>query len=179
MIISPIGTEGPSSGYSGCAGVSPMKKTAPDQSVRNPTQYNIEAIAKLEDEALNRRTATERRSDAIVRFVGSMTFLLLHVILVAVWSIVNLNWIPGVKAFDPFPFGIFGLVGFFGERFPHHFRADQSKPNGSSSGTALSPRSSGRHACRARTDHDAPDVAKAVSTYGSRRESYHGTSSRI
>ena len=86
-----------------------MKKAVSDQLANNPTQFNIAAIAKLEEEALERRTPTEHVSDAIVKFIGSVRFLVLHVILVAVWSTVNLNLIPGVKAFDPFPFGILAL----------------------------------------------------------------------
>jgi uncharacterized membrane protein len=88
---------------------STMNKTLSDQIAQNPTQFNIAAIAKLEEEALERRTRTERESDAIVRFIGSPKFLLLHLILVAAWSTVNLNLIPGIKAFDPFPFGILAL----------------------------------------------------------------------
>jgi uncharacterized membrane protein len=87
-----------------------MKKEMSDQIAENPTQFNIAAIAKLEEEALHRRTPTERQSDAIVEFIGSLKFLTLHLILVAVWSTVNLNLIPGVKAFDPFPFGILALL---------------------------------------------------------------------
>ena len=86
-----------------------MKKAVSDQIANNPTQFNIAAIAKLEEEALDRRTPTEHVSDAIVKFIGSVKFLVVHVILVAVWSIVNLNLIPFVKVFDPFPFGILAL----------------------------------------------------------------------
>jgi uncharacterized membrane protein len=86
-----------------------MKKTLSDPISENPTQFNIAAIAKLEEEALHRRSRTERQSDAVVRFIGSPKFLLLHVILVAAWSIVNLNLISSVRAFDPFPFGILAL----------------------------------------------------------------------
>jgi uncharacterized membrane protein len=86
-----------------------MKKAVSDQVAANPTQFNIAAIAKLEEEALGRRTRTERDSDAIVKFIGSPKFLLLHVILVLAWSLVNLSLIPHVKAFDPFPFGILAL----------------------------------------------------------------------
>ena len=57
-----------------------MNKTISDQIAANPTQFNIAAIAKLEEEALDRRTRTERQSDAVVRFIGSPKFLLLHVI---------------------------------------------------------------------------------------------------
>jgi len=86
-----------------------MNKAVSEQIAKNPTQFNIAAIAKLEEEALERRTATERESDAIVRFIGSPIFLLLHVLLVVVWITLNLSLIPGVKAFDPFPFGILAL----------------------------------------------------------------------
>jgi uncharacterized membrane protein len=87
-----------------------MNKTTPEESARNPTQFNIEAIAKLEEEALDRRTAAERASDAIVKSIGSTPFLLVHVLLVAIWSTVNLELIPGIQAFDPFPFGILALL---------------------------------------------------------------------
>jgi uncharacterized membrane protein len=86
-----------------------MMKSLADQAA-NPTQFNIEAISKLEHEALNRRTATERVSDSIVKFIGSIAFLLLQVALVIVWSTANLHLIPGLRPFDPFPFGILALV---------------------------------------------------------------------
>src|SRR5208282_370926 len=76
----------------------------------NPTQYNIDAIAKLEHEALGRRTPTERVSDAITKLVGNVGFLLAQVILIAGWILANLLAIPGIKAFDPFPFGILALI---------------------------------------------------------------------
>jgi uncharacterized membrane protein len=76
----------------------------------DPTQYNIEAIVKLEEQALNRRTPTERVSDVVVKFIGSTLFVLLQVLLVVAWSAVNLNLLPHVKAFDPFPFGILALL---------------------------------------------------------------------
>ena len=85
-----------------------MKTSPPDQTA-NPTQFNIAAIAKLEEEALGRRSRTERQSDTIVRFIGSPKFLLLHVILVFGWIAANLNVIPGLRPFDPFPFGILAL----------------------------------------------------------------------
>ena len=86
-----------------------MKNVVSDQVAKNPTQFNIAAIAKLEEEALHRRTRTERDSDAIVKFIGSAKFLVLHVILVLVWVTLNLNLLPSVKPFDPFPFGILAL----------------------------------------------------------------------
>jgi len=89
---------------------SDMPNTLPDHAKRNPTQHNIEAIAKLEQDALERRTMAERVSEAIAKFIGSVAFLLLQILLVLAWTAINLNLIPGVKPFDPFPFGILALL---------------------------------------------------------------------
>ena len=87
-----------------------MDKPLPRRAAENPTQYNIEAIAKLEHDALERRTLTERLSDIMTKLVGNMGFLLAHLIVISSWSLLNLHVIPGFRAFDPFPFGILALV---------------------------------------------------------------------
>ena len=87
-----------------------MDRPLPRRAAENPTQYNIEAIAKLEHDALERRTPTERLSDIMTKLVGNLGFLLAHLIVIASWSVLNLHVIPGLKAFDPFPFGILALV---------------------------------------------------------------------
>ena len=87
-----------------------MKNRLPHSVATNPMQYNIETIAKLEHEALERRSLTERVSDAITKLVGNVGFLLAQLILICAWSVVNLHLIPGLKAFDPFPFGVLALV---------------------------------------------------------------------
>ena len=87
-----------------------MENPMPRRVAANPTQYNIDAIAKLEHEALHRRTATERVSDAIAKLVGNVGFLLAQLLLIFGWSLVNLHMIPGLRAFDPFPFGVLALV---------------------------------------------------------------------
>jgi uncharacterized membrane protein len=76
----------------------------------NPSGRNIEAIAKLEHDALGRRTATERVSDVITKLVGNVGFLAIQVVLIAGWTLLNLKVIPGIKPFDPFPFGVLALV---------------------------------------------------------------------
>ena len=87
-----------------------MNSSMPRRAAENPTQYNIEAIAKLEHDALGRRTLTERVSDVMMKLVGNLGFLLAQLALIAGWSLINLRLIPGVKAFDPFPFGVLALV---------------------------------------------------------------------
>jgi uncharacterized membrane protein len=86
-----------------------MDNPLPRRAAANPTQYNIDEIAKLEHDALDRRTPTERVSDVITKLVGNMGFLLAQLILISGWGLVNLHVIPGLKAFDPFPFGVLAL----------------------------------------------------------------------
>jgi uncharacterized membrane protein len=87
-----------------------MDSSLPRRAAANPTQYNIDAIAKLEHDALGRRTLTERVSDVITKLVGNTAFLLAQLAFICGWGLVNLHLIPGIKAFDPFPFGVLALV---------------------------------------------------------------------
>src|ERR1700680_5337851 len=88
----------------------PMEMSLPRRAAANSTQYNIDAIAKLEHDALDRRTPTERVSDVIAKLVGNMGFLLAQLLLIFGWCLINLRVIPGLKAFDPFPFGVLAIV---------------------------------------------------------------------
>jgi len=49
-------------------------------------------------------------SDVITKLVGSMGFLLAQVVFIAGWTMINLHLLPGIRAFDPFPFGVLALV---------------------------------------------------------------------
>lgn len=70
---------------------------------------NIETIVRLEQESMRRRSLGERVSDLFTRFMGSMTFVVLHLALFTIWVTVNLGWTP-LRPFDPFPFGILTLI---------------------------------------------------------------------
>jgi uncharacterized membrane protein len=87
-----------------------MDSSMPPGAAANPTQHNINAIAKLERDALERRSPTERVSEVITKFVGNTAFLAAQLILISGWILVNLRVIPGIKAFDPFPFGVLALI---------------------------------------------------------------------
>src|SRR5437868_10372925 len=75
----------------------------------DPTKNNVEAIARLEEEALLSRSFAERISDAVVKAIGTATFLAIHLVGFGLWVVINLGWAP-VPVFDPFPFGILTLV---------------------------------------------------------------------
>jgi uncharacterized membrane protein len=76
----------------------------------HPTEFNIAAIAKLEQDALSSRTFSERASDAVTKFAGSAGFLFLHLFFILAWVAINLSLIPSIRSFDPFPFGILSIA---------------------------------------------------------------------
>lgn len=67
-------------------------------------QEQIEQIARHEQEFLERRTATERVSDGIAGFIGSLPFVGLHLCVFATWIVLNV--LPQVHHFDPRPFAL-------------------------------------------------------------------------
>jgi uncharacterized membrane protein len=73
-------------------------------------EKTVRAIADLEREAKAERTPADRLSDAITNVAGSSRFVLLHVVLFAVWIGVNAGWLPLVARFDPYPFNFLTLV---------------------------------------------------------------------
>jgi uncharacterized membrane protein len=46
----------------------------------------------------------------IAEFSGSMSFLLLNAGIFLAWIVLNLNLIPGIAAFDPYPFGLLTMA---------------------------------------------------------------------
>ena len=79
-------------------------------SAPHAAQENINAIARLESEFLERRTHSERAADAIAGFAGSVTFVVLHFVWFAVWITINTGHVPGIKPFDPYPFILLSLA---------------------------------------------------------------------
>ena len=67
---------------------------------RTRTSRNVNAEIRLQLGII------DRIADGIATFAGSMPFLYLHIALFAGWIVVNLDLIPGVVVFDPFPFGL-------------------------------------------------------------------------
>jgi uncharacterized membrane protein len=52
------------------------------------------------------RTFPDRVADFMTSHFGTMTFLFFNVLWFGTWLLVNTNLIPGLHAFDPFPFGL-------------------------------------------------------------------------
>ena len=80
-------------------------KNPPELSARATSESarkNIETVVRIEQEAGRQRSRGERVSDVFTRFMGSMTFVVLHLILFAVWFSVNLGATP-LRPSIPFP----------------------------------------------------------------------------
>ncbi|MBA3915158.1 MAG: DUF1003 domain-containing protein [Acidobacteriales bacterium] len=71
---------------------------------------HIESIVKQEEEALERRSGPERLADRVAGFTGSLSFVLLHLLLVLAWLAVNTATLPLVRPFDPYPFSLLGVI---------------------------------------------------------------------
>ena len=56
------------------------------------------------------KTLSERWADLMTNGFGTLFFFNLNLLVFVAWIIVNLGWIPGVAAFDPFPFGLLTMA---------------------------------------------------------------------
>lgn len=73
-------------------------------------QANIAAIVQMEEADEQRLSHTDRLSERIGAFAGTVLFILLQLALVALWIAVNTGSIPAVPVFDPYPFSLMSAV---------------------------------------------------------------------
>ena len=76
----------------------------------DPIQEHIDLIARHEEEFLAKRTPIARLADSIASFAGSFKFVILHLLLFAVWVGVNSWNISGVRHFDPLPYSLLATI---------------------------------------------------------------------
>ncbi len=72
--------------------------------IRHTATRNVNA--ELQDT----RSIVQKSADWVAAFAGSITFLMVHVVWFAVWMTMNVIKFPGVRQFDPFPFGFLTLA---------------------------------------------------------------------
>jgi uncharacterized membrane protein len=76
-------------------------------------QEHIDLIARHEQEFLAQRTRTERLGDHTAAFIGSLTYVFMHVVLFAGWIAWNTLPIPALPHFDPPPFPLLDVLFAF------------------------------------------------------------------
>ena len=92
----------PESASSMMASISGMLRTA-DELLKTRVVRNVN------EEIEEKLSPLRRISDWIVRFSGSMQFLLVHAIWLVVW--ISINILPlGIPQFDPFPYGLLTMI---------------------------------------------------------------------
>jgi len=92
----------------------PDQEEKEDQEKDNPAlskviEKNIRTIIHLRTKAANERSLQSRIADAITSFSGRMIFAYVHIVWFGVWIFLNTGWF-GLRAFDPFPYGLLTMI---------------------------------------------------------------------
>ena len=66
------------------------------------TRENVQAMRRLDDLALAKRSTADRVAEFVAKFCGSITFVWIHVAGFAFW--IGWNVLPRLPHFDPYPF---------------------------------------------------------------------------
>jgi uncharacterized membrane protein len=72
-------------------------------------ERNIQALVERRHREQADATGQQKLADAITVFAGSMRFVYLHLAAFGFWIVANLQWIPGVTAWDP-TFVVLGMI---------------------------------------------------------------------
>jgi uncharacterized membrane protein len=76
----------------------------------NPVlERNIQALVERRRREQADATGQQKLADSITVFAGSMRFVYLHLAAFGFWIVANLQWIPGVTAWDP-TFVVLGMI---------------------------------------------------------------------
>jgi uncharacterized membrane protein len=95
-----------------------MQQNQPDltgnQTADNPAlskiiERNIRTIIHLRTKAARERGLQSRIADFITSFSGRMIFVYVHILWFGIWILLNTGKF-GVRAFDPFPYGLLTMV---------------------------------------------------------------------
>jgi uncharacterized membrane protein len=74
-------------------------------------KLGVRASRASPNEIIDERvTPVQRVADGLADFSGRFSFLLVHAAWFAAWILVNVELVPGVHPFDPYPFGLLTMV---------------------------------------------------------------------
>jgi uncharacterized membrane protein len=90
------------------------QKEREDEKKDNPAlskviEKNIRTIIHLRTKAASERSLQGRIADAITSFSGRMIFAYVHIVWFGIWIMLNTGWF-GLRAFDPFPYGLLTMI---------------------------------------------------------------------
>jgi uncharacterized membrane protein len=67
----------------------------------NVVERNIQALVAHRQGEEGSRSVGERIADGVTRFTGSLFFVSIHLLILALWLLINLGWLPRIPRFDP------------------------------------------------------------------------------
>jgi uncharacterized membrane protein len=71
---------------------------------------NVRQIARLEEEQLHARSASERIAGAVTRAAGTAVFAVAHLVWFGSWILINSERVTRIKPFDPYPFNLLTMI---------------------------------------------------------------------
>lgn len=74
------------------------------------TQQNLRTVAGMEEDARRERGLGERTVDVVAATVGTVQFWAAHVLAISLWVLLNTGRVPGIAAWDPWPYEILRAV---------------------------------------------------------------------
>ena len=87
-----------------------MNPTDPPVVTGERVRRHKRAINSFKAKADSRRNLSEKFADWMTDCFGTVTFLSLNAIWFVIWITINTGLIPGLEAFDPFPFGLLTMI---------------------------------------------------------------------
>jgi uncharacterized membrane protein len=92
----------------------PNREEKEDRKKDNPAlskviEKNIRTILHLRAKAARDRSLQSRIADAITSFSGRMIFVYVHIAWFGIWILINAGWF-GLRAFDPYPYGLLTMI---------------------------------------------------------------------
>ncbi len=79
-------------------------------STPNAVHENLDDVIRHEEELSQRSSTGERVGELIGGFIGSLPFVAIQIFVVVTWTVINSDMVPGIRAFDPYPFALGGAA---------------------------------------------------------------------
>lgn len=90
--------------------LNPLNVISPLLSHQETMQRRRKAIRTFKAKADAKRSKSEKFADLLTVKFGSIAFLIINVLWFAAWILINTGHVPGIKPFDPYPFGFLTMV---------------------------------------------------------------------
>jgi len=88
-------------------------ETSEQAGVQGHVRDHIDLVVKHEQEFLAQRTQAEKIGDRMASLIGSLSYVVAHLLLFGAWILWNTLPVPRLPHFDPFPFSFLAMLFSF------------------------------------------------------------------